>query len=149
MKAFGIMLVAVLLAIAPGSSQAQPPAKEAPAPAVQPQAQGVKAAPAPAAAKSYTAEARKEYEKKVANDLDVMKQQIRDLGVKAHTAAPQIKRTMLRTMVSLDRQEIAARKKLADLEKASQEDWGALKVEMDKALDNLKKSYDNVEAHLH
>ena len=108
----------------------------------------MKAAPA-APAESYTPEARKEYEKNAAKDLDVLKQQIHDLSVKAQTAAPQIKRSMLRAMVSLDRQVIAAQKRLGDLEKASQKDWGALKAEMDKALDNLKKSYDNVEAHLH
>jgi hypothetical protein len=148
MKWLGIILMAILLAAAPGYSQAQTPAKATPAPAAQPQGAEMKAAPA-TAAKSSTPEARKEYEKKAAQDLDVLQQQIHDLSVKAQTAAPQVKSSMIRAMVSLDRQEIAARKKLGNLKKASQKDWDALKTEMDKVLDNLKKSYASVEVHLH
>jgi hypothetical protein len=135
----GIILMAALLAVAPGYSQAQTPA-------AQPQGSEMKVAPA-APAPSYTAETRKEYEKKAAQDLDALKQQIHDLSVKAQTAAPQVKRSMTRAMLALDKQEIAARQKLGKLEKASQNDWNALKTEMDKVLDNLKKSFDNIEAH--
>lgn len=148
MKWLGIILMAALLAVAPGYSQAQTPAKSTPAPAAQPEGAEVKAAPA-APAQSSTPEVWKEYEKNAAQDLDVLERQIHDLSVKAQTAAPQVKRSMLRAMLSLDRQALAARQKLDKLEKASQKDWGALKAEMDKALDNLKKSYASVEAHLH
>lgn len=135
MKWLGIMLMAVLLAIVPGYGQAQPQAKEA-----------TEVKPAPAA--NYTPEARKDYEKIAAKDLEALEQQIRDLSVKAHTAAPQIKRTMVKAAVSLDKQAVAARKMLGDLQKASQKNWGDIKTAMDKALDDLKKSYDDVEARL-
>lgn len=131
MKWLGIMLMAVLLAIVPGYGQAQPQAKEATAPAA-----------------NYTPEARKDYEKNAAKDLEALEQQIRDLSVKAHTAAPQIKRTMVKAAVSLDKQAVAARKMLGDLQNASQKNWGDIKTAMDKALDDLKKSYDNVVARL-
>jgi hypothetical protein len=54
----GIILMAALLAVAPGYSQAQTPAKAKLAPAAQPQGSEMKAAPA-APAPSYTAENRK------------------------------------------------------------------------------------------
>ncbi len=129
MKLLGIILTAALLAVAPAYGQAQ---KESPAPK----------------AKSYTAGERQAYEKKTAGDLEDLEAKIHDLNAKAHAAAPQIKRTMLRAMLGLQKQSLAAKNKLAGLEKASEKDWGGLKVDMDKAMQELTKAYEDAESRL-
>ncbi len=132
MKLLAIILTAAVLAVAPGYGQAQQAKKESP----------------PPQAKSYTAGERQAYEKKTAKDLDELQQQIHDLSVKVQTVEPQIKRTMLRSLVVLEKQYIAAKNKLAALEKASEKDWGGLKADMDKAMQELTKAYQEVESRL-
>lgn len=146
MKWLGILLAA-LLAVAPGYGQAQPQGKESP-PAAPPKAAEVKEAPAPPAVKGYTPKERKEYEKKIAADLAKLRDRIGELKTGYTKAAPQMKRTLRRELANLDRQAIAAENKLADWQKASENDWNSLKAEMDKAMEELKTACAGAESRL-
>jgi len=85
MRWFGIMLMAALLASAPGYASAQPAGKKEPSPATQPQGSAVKAEPA-GMAKTYTPEERKAYEKKTAAELEAIEQRIDELVGKGYAA---------------------------------------------------------------
>ena len=137
MKWFGIMFMAALLASAPGYGSAQQP-KDTP-PATQPQGPEVKGEAA-GTVKSFTPAEKKAYEKKTAEELDAIQQKIADLRVRAATGASQQKRGLMLTANNLQMQKIAAGKRLTTLEKASETAWGQQKAELDKAMEDLKKS---------
>ena len=130
------MFMAVLLAMAPGYGSAQPP-KDTP-PAAQPQSPEVKAE-APGAAKTFTPEARKAYEKKTAEELDVIQQKIADLRVRANSGPAQQKRGLMLTANSLQLQKVAAANRLTALAKAPETAWGQQKAELDKAMADLRQ----------
>jgi len=145
MKRFGLMLLAALLATVPGYGGAQAPGPMAPPPAPPTQGPEVKA-PAPPAAKSFTPKERQEYQKKIAADLAKLEEKIDGLKDQQAKPPPQMRRTILRSRVNLQRLDAIARGKLAALQKASEKDWHTLKAEMDKALEDLKKTYEAAEA---
>ena len=142
-----IMMMAVLLAVAPGYASAEQSAPKAVSPAAQTQDVGAKGEPAQAA-RNYTPQGRKAYEKKVAADLDDLRQKISDLQGKYETIRPQMKRTGLRTLQGLTKQLLTAQNQLAALEKAPAKDWGGLKVEMDKAVKQLTTACQEAEQRL-
>ena len=145
MKWLGIMFMAALLASAPSYGSAQP-AKDT-SPATQPQGPEVKGEAA-GTAKSFTPAERQAYEKKTAADLKKMQEKVDALKVKARQVVQQKKRMALKAMISLQRQANAAKNTLADLEKAPDQDWSRFKAQMDKAMEDLTKTYQEVEAQL-
>jgi hypothetical protein len=146
MKWLGIMLMAALLAIAPGYGWAVPPAQGTSAPP-PPQGAGVKAEPA-AGVKSYTPKEREAYENKTAADLDELQNKISELRLKATTGAPQKKRMIVRAAKNLQIRAIVARNQLDALQKAPPADWTAAKANLDKSMEDLKKYWASVEVHL-
>ena len=147
MKWLGIMLMAALLATAPGYGSAEQPGKQGPAPATQPQGPEVKGEPA-GAVKSYTPEERKAYEKKTAAELEAFEQRINELALKAAKVVPQKKRMLMMNTKALAVKTRAARNQLAALEKAPENAWGGLKADMDRAMQELRKAWDAAEPHL-
>ena len=147
MKWLGIMLMAALLASAPGYASAQPAGKKEPSAATQPQGSAVKAEPA-GPAKSSTPEGRKAYEKKTAEELEAIQQKIAELRVKANTGAPQKKRMIIRAANNLQIQRLTAQNELTALEKASETAWGQEKANLDKAMEDLRKSWEAAAVHL-
>lgn len=147
MNWLGILLMAALLAVVPGYGRAQPQEKETPPPAAQPKGPEMKQAPAPSAAKSYTPKEKKEYQKKTAADLAALEKKIEGLMEEQAKAPQQLKRMIIRGRVDLQRKDIIAKNKLAALEKASGKDWNALKDGLDKAMEDLRKSYEAMAAH--
>jgi len=131
------MFMAALLAMAPGYGSAQQSKDKSPA--TQPQSQQVKGEGV-GAARIYTPAERQSYEKQTAQELEAIQQQIADLRVKATTGSPQMKRLLIQTANSLQLQKTAARYQLTALEKASEKDWAQQKVELDKALADLRKA---------
>ena len=129
--------MAALLASAPGYGSAQP-AKDTP-PATQPQGPAVKGEAA-GTAKSFTPAERKAYEKQTAEELDAIQQKIADLRVKATTGPAQQKRLLFQTANSLQMQKVAAESRLTTLAKASETAWGQQKDDLDKAMQDLRKS---------
>lgn len=138
MKWLGIMFMAVLLAIAPGYGSAQPQ-KDTPPAAQTPEVKGEPAA----AAKSFTAAERKDYEKKTAEELAAIQDKIAGLRVQATSGAPQQKRTLILAANNLQFQKVAAGNRLTALEKAPEAAWGQQKAELDKAMEQLRKSCEN------
>ena len=137
MKLLGILFMAALLALAPGYGSAQPQ-KDTP-PAAPAQGQEVKGEPS-GTAKSFTPEEREAYEKKTAEELDAIQQRIADLRVKATTGAAQQKRVLMLNANNLQMQKVAAGNRLAALKKASETDWGQQKADLDRAMEELRKS---------
>lgn len=105
MQRLGIMLMAALLAIAPGYASAQQ-AKDT-SPATQPQVPKVKGEAA-GTAKRFTPADRKAYEKKAAAELDAIQQKIAELRGQATTGAPQKKRMIIRAANNLQIQRLGA-----------------------------------------
>jgi acyl-CoA reductase-like NAD-dependent aldehyde dehydrogenase len=137
MKWLGIMFMAALLVVAPGYGSAQPQ-KDAP-PATQPQGSEVKGEPA-GAAKSFTPAERQAYVKKTAEELEAIQQQIAELRVKATTGPAQQKRGLMLAANNLQLQKVAASNRLTALEKAPETAWDQQKAELDKVMEDLRKS---------
>ena len=147
MKWLGIMLMAVLLAMAPGYGSAQPAGTKDPSPATQPQSPEVKAKLA-GKAKVSTPEDRKAYEKKTAEELDAIQTKIAELRVKATTGAPQKKHVIMRMANNLQIQKLAAGDQLTALQKASETAWSQEKVNLDKAMESLRNAWETAAVHL-
>jgi hypothetical protein len=148
MKRFTMLLVALAVVIAPVYAGAQQSGgKEAP-PAIQPQSSDVKAEPR-GAAKSYTPGERKAYEKKVAADLDEIQQNIADLRLQSRKGAPQKKDMMLMAAKNLQFQTIAAKNRLAQLEKTSGDAWSGAKADLDKAMADLRQAWEEAAVLMH
>ncbi len=141
----GLAAVTALLAITPWivplAYGADPP------PAPLPQAAKEMQTSTPAG-KAYSPKERQTYQKKVAADLDQLQQEINGLVTNEESVAPQVKRTRMRATLGLRKQVVDARKQLAALEQASDQDWGGLKTKMDKSLETLTKAYQETEASL-
>jgi hypothetical protein len=137
MRCLGVMFMAALLVIAPGSGSAQQqkdksPAAQSQSPAVKGEAAGT--------AKSLTPAERQAYKRNTAQELEAIQQKIADLRVKATTGSPQMKRLLLQTANNLQMQKIGAGNQLAALKKASEAAWGQQKADLDKAMGSLRKS---------
>jgi hypothetical protein len=147
MKWFGIMWMAALLAIVPGYGSAEPQGKPDPAPATQTKGLEAKGEPA-GAAKDYTPDERRAYERKTAADLEAIQKKVYDLRVKATTGAPQKKDMILRTVKDLQFQMLAARNQLKELEKAPETAWIGAKASLDKTMTDLQKTWEAAEGYL-
>ncbi len=147
MKRLGIILVAALLAVAPGYASAQTPGASGTTPATQPQGSAVKGQQ-PAAAPIYTPKEKREYQKKAEAELVAAQGKIYDLKMKAGTGPHQNRRMVIKMSNHLQVLVLGAKEQLASLEKASDQTWGELKTEMDKSMEELAKAFQEVEARL-
>jgi hypothetical protein len=146
MQRLGILLMAALLAAAPGYASAEPPGASGATPATRPQGPAVKGEPAEAVP-SFTLKEKKDYQKKTAAELTVIQEKIYDLKMKAGTGPRQSRRMIPMSANSLQAQVLAAKNQLAAMEQAPDQTWGELKTEMDKTMDELAKALHAVEAH--
>ncbi len=96
------------------------------------------------ATKTNTLQKKEEYQKKATTELARLRDWIRDLEDKVKRAGAESKAFFNKAMAELDRQREAARKKLDELKSASAEAWEKLRAGMDAALEDLKKSYDEL-----
>jgi hypothetical protein len=146
-KWIGVILAAALLGGTPGSSSAQQTGAKGTAPAVQPtdiKGQAVQ----PPSGKNFSPKERQEYEKKTAADLEAAQQKIADLRVQAGKVPSQKKRLILSGVRNLQMQAGAARSQLTALEKAADKDWGGLKAELDKVMQDLNRGVAGLEKNL-
>lgn len=143
MKWLGILLVAVLLASAPGYGGAQQ--QKETSPATQTQGPAGKSESA-VTATSFTPAQRKAYEKETAEELDAIQKKIADLRIQGAAGSPQKKRLMIQTAKNLQLQQMYAASELSALEKASESAWGPQKAKVDKAMEGLRKAFENTAA---
>jgi hypothetical protein len=134
MKWLGMMLLAVLVAMAPAHGGAQQIKEKSAAPQFQSPEEPAKTA------KSFTPAQRRSYENKTAKELEAIQQKIAAIRVKATGGAPQQKRILMQTANRLQMQKIAAGNQLTALKKASGEAWGRQKADLDKAMAELRKA---------
>jgi hypothetical protein len=147
MQWLGILLMAVLLAAAPGYAGAESPGAGATTPATQPQGPAVKGEPA-GAVQIYTPKEKKEYQKKTAAELAAIQEKIIDIKMKAGTEPRRSRRMIPMGANSLQAQVLAAKNQLAAMELAPDQTWGNMTTEMDKAMDKLAKDLQAFEAHV-
>jgi len=133
------MLMAALLAGVPGYGSGEQPGQKG-TPAVTqskgPEAKGELGQ----AAKSYSAQKRKEYQNRIEVDLAEIQKRIEDLRAKAVKVAPQKKRTFRMALVDLQRKNTVAQNRLAALKNSPENAWSGVKADMDKAMDDLSKA---------
>ena len=139
MKWLGILFMAALLVIAPGYGSAQQP-KDTP-PATQPLSPAVKGAAA-ATAQSFTSAERQAYERKTAADLEEIEKNIDASVLKVNKVVPQKKRMVTKIVRGLAVQAMNARHQLEALQKAPENSWGALKINMDREMESLQKAWE-------
>jgi hypothetical protein len=146
MKWLGILLFAALLLGSPGYGNAQATGEQSVSPVTQPQGQveGKQAQPM----KKYTYQERKNYQKKAEADLAEMQQKVDGLKTKQETAPPQMRRMILKGMVSLQRGIYAGQNQLEAMKKATDKDWSGMKAELDKAMGAWNKTYEDFLAHI-
>jgi hypothetical protein len=146
MNKLGILMMAALLALAPGYAGAEPPAASGSTPATQPQIPDVKGQPS-GSVPSYTPKEKKQYLKKTAAELVAIQEKITDLKMKAGTGLQQKRRMILRSANHLQIQAIAAKNQLAAMEQAPDQNWGELKTKMDKTMDEVNQALQATMAH--
>jgi hypothetical protein len=139
MKWLGIMFMAALLAIAPGYGSAQQPKDTSPA--TQPQGPEVKGEPA-GTAKSFTPAERQAYEKKTAANLEEIEKNIDASVLKVNKVVPQKKRMVTKIVKGLAVQAMNARNQLEALQKAPENSWGGLKINMDRNMESLNETWE-------
>jgi hypothetical protein len=146
MKRFGILLMAALVAGAPGYGNAQATGEKSVAPATQPQSQveGKEAQPE----KVFTKQERRDYEKQAAAELATMQQKIEGIEATRNTARQQLRPMIFKGLVGLKKQFYTNKNYLAAMEKAADKNWGGMKVNMDKAMANWNKAYENFVANV-
>jgi hypothetical protein len=137
MKWFGMMFLAVLVAMAPAHGGAQQIEKKSATPQLQSPEEAAKTA------KSVTPEERRAYEQKTAQELEAIQQKIAAIRVQAASGAPQQKRILMRTATRLQMEKAAAEYQLAALKKASAGAWPTQKADLEKTLVRLRQDLEN------
>jgi hypothetical protein len=140
MKWLGIMVAALLLATAPGSSSAQSSAVEG-SKAKGAAVQGQVAAQGP----TFTPDERKAYEKKMTADLEAIDTKIGDLRLKTNKVPPQQKRMMMFHMQYLVNQAATARTQLGNLAKSQGDAWMQGKSKLDAVMQELTRNVADAE----
>jgi hypothetical protein len=147
MKWLGILLMAALLAGSPNSGNAQQAEDKNVPPPAQPKSQVKKDQPAQAA-KTFTQQERKDYEKKAEAEWGEMQQKLEALKSKQETAPPQMRRMILKGLVSLQRGVYAGQNQLAAMVKAPDDTWSGMKAELDKSKEAWNKEYETFVARI-
>jgi hypothetical protein len=147
MKWLGILLTTTLLAGVPGYGNAQPAGAQGTTP--PPQTKGSQEAPKQAQpAKSYSQEDRQAYEKKAAEDLDAMQKKLGELRGRQQKVPTQARRQVMMAMGNLQRGLIGAKAQLASMQKASPENWGGMKADLERAMKTWDREYADVASRL-
>jgi hypothetical protein len=147
MKWLGILFMVALLAGVPSYGDAQQTGEKGATPPTQPQGQVEPGKPAQAV-KTYTEKERKDYEKKAAAEWAERQQKIDALKTKQETAPMQMRRMILKGLVSLQRGVYAGQNQLAAMEKTSDDTWGGMKAQLDKSKEAWDKDYEGFVAQL-
>jgi phosphoenolpyruvate-protein kinase (PTS system EI component) len=115
-----------------------------------------KGAGAPSAAKKETAAApakapaeqeKQNYIQQMQNALDEVSKNIDQLKTKAQTATGDARAKIDSTIAMLKAQQAVAVKKLQDLRSTVGPAWNDMKAGMSKAVDDLRKAYDDASKH--
>ncbi len=98
-------------------------------------------------AKEYTLQEKQEYQKRIESQLADLSQRIDELKEKAKTAKQDAVVKLQAQMEALKKQKEVAEQKLSELRSSTSNAWGEVKDGVDKAMDNLKKAYENARSY--
>ena len=87
---------------------------------------------------------QEEYQKQTESKLKEFKQKLEELKVKAVELKEDSKVKFNREMKLVQKKKAVAERKLEKLKSASSKDWKKMKSEMDAALEDLNKRYDDL-----
>lgn len=95
------------------------------------------------AAKKYAGQQKADYQQKIEQELAELGDNIVKLKERAKTATGESLKALEERIGDLRERQAAAQKKLGEVKAATEQAWGGLREGMDKALLELKKSYES------
>jgi archaellum component FlaC len=95
------------------------------------------------AAKKYAGQQKAEYQQKIEQELADLGENISKLKERAKTATGESLKALEERIGDLRERQTAAQKKLGEVKAATEQAWSGLKEGMDKAVSDLKKSYES------
>lgn len=102
---------------------------------------------APQKATAPAEQEKQDYIKQIQNALDDVSKNIDQLKDKAQTATGDARAKIESTIATLKTQQEAASKKLQEVRSSTGAAWGEMKTGMGKAVDDLRKAYDDASKH--
>jgi chromosome segregation ATPase len=96
------------------------------------------------AAKTYAAQRKEEYQKKMEARLKELDEQLDKIRADAQESTEEARAALDKRIEELETQRDAARKKLDEIRKTSAEKWENLKSEMDAVMNNLEEKIEKI-----
>jgi hypothetical protein len=144
MKWIGILVAAALLAMTPGYGGAQSPLKSPQAEGTQVKGRAVEGQTS-VQQKPLSPEERKDYEKKVAAELEALDTRVADLRMKTAKVPPQQKRMVLFHMNYLYNEAVTARNQLRNLVNSQGEAWNQAQGKLAATMQDLTRNLEAAE----
>jgi hypothetical protein len=94
------------------------------------------------ATKEYTRQQKAAFQRKAHDELAVIQKQITTLRVKAHDASAVTRAELQQSISELEKKKAVAKHKLDELRTVTDAKWNEVKAGANKALDELKQSYE-------
>jgi archaellum component FlaC len=95
------------------------------------------------AARKYAGQQKAEYQQKIEQELAELGENISKLRERAKSATGESLKAIEERIGDLRERQSAAQKKLGEVKAATEQAWSGLKEGMDKAVSELKKSYES------
>lgn len=100
------------------------------------------------AAKQYTAQQKEAFQQKAQEELAVIQRQILGLRAKIEKSSESTRADLQKSLNELEKKKDGVREKVDELKNATDTKWHEVRGRMNNALDELKRSYRKLLAHL-
>lgn len=100
------------------------------------------------ATRQYTVQQKETFQRKAQEELAVMQQQILELRAKVEKASDSTRADLQQSLNELEKKKDGVREKLDELKYATDAKWHEVRERMNSALDEVKRSYRRLLAHL-
>lgn len=100
------------------------------------------------ATRQYTVQQKETFQRKAQEELAVMQQQILELRAKVEKASDDTRADLQQSLNELEKKKDGVREKLDELKHATDAKWHEVRERMNSALDEVKRSYRRLLAHL-
>lgn len=98
--------------------------------------------------RQYTAQQKETFQRKAQEELAVMQQQILELRAKVEKASDATRADLQQSLNELEKKKDGVREKLDELKHTTDAKWHEVRERMNSALDEVKRSYRRLLAHL-
>jgi alkylation response protein AidB-like acyl-CoA dehydrogenase len=100
------------------------------------------------ATRQYTVQQKETFQRKAQEELAVMQQQILELRAKVEKASDSTRADLQQSLNELEKKKDGVRENLDELKYATDAKWHEVRERMNSALDEVKRSYRRLLAHL-